>query len=100
MLEDPHRAKAQRLRQAVLQSQAHTSLESRQAAAANTNDGTPLLAYAAQVHRDAVRVTDEQVAALKQTHSEDALFEITVAAATGAGFARLDKLLAALEERP
>jgi alkylhydroperoxidase family enzyme len=57
-----------------------------------------LAAYVDTVARHAYKVTDEQVAALRAAgYSEDALFEITVSAALGAGLARLERGLAALE---
>lgn len=55
--------------------------------------------YVDKVARYAPDVTDEDIAALKAAgYSEDAIFEVTVAAALGAGFARLEKGLALLEE--
>ena len=48
-------------------------------------------AYAAAVRRHAYRVTDAQVEALRAAGlSEDDVFELTVAAAVGAGLDRLD----------
>jgi alkylhydroperoxidase family enzyme len=47
-------------------------------------------AYAAPVRRHAYRVTDAQVEALRAAElSEDDIFELTVAAAVGAGLERL-----------
>ena len=62
-------------------------------------DGVPegLRPYVDTVARHAYRVTDRDVAALQQAgHSDDALFEITVAAAVGAALHRLERGLAAL----
>lgn len=60
---------------------------------------TELASYVAKVARYAYKVTDEDVEALLQTgYSEDALYEITVSAALGAGIMRLSCGLAALEE--
>lgn len=99
MATDPYRAKALLLRQSVLAGDGVVSPALRAAAAANAAIANePVAQYVAQIHRDAVRVTDASVAALKQEHSEDALFELTVAAATGAGMQRLDILLALLED--
>jgi alkylhydroperoxidase family enzyme len=54
-------------------------------------------AYAATVRRHAYRVTDAQVEALRAAGlSEDDIFELTVAAAVGAGLDRLDAGLQAL----
>ena len=59
---------------------------------------TELQTYVKKVALYAYKVTDEDVAALREAgYSEDAIFEITVSAALGAGIARLDRGLAALE---
>jgi hypothetical protein len=51
-----------------------------------------------KVARNAYKVTDEDIEFLKsQGYSEDALFEITLSAALGAGMVRLDSGLAALK---
>lgn len=48
-------------------------------------------AYAATVRRHAYKVTDAQVNALREAElTEDEIFELTVAAAAGAGLDRLD----------
>ena len=55
-------------------------------------------AYAATVRRHAYRVTDAQVEALRAADfNEDDVFELTVAAAVGAGLERLDAGLQALQ---
>jgi hypothetical protein len=51
-----------------------------------------------KVRRHAYKVTDEDVAALKERYSEDQLFEIIVAAAFGAAEKRLQAGLLALEQ--
>ena len=57
----------------------------------------PLASYVDKVARHAYKVTDEDVAALQRGgNSDDALFEITVAAALGAALVRLDRGMAAL----
>ena len=54
--------------------------------------------YVEKVARYAYKVTDEDIQALQQAgYSEDAIFEITVSAALGAGMARLERGLAALK---
>ncbi|MSQ81837.1 MAG: hypothetical protein EXR77_02845 [Myxococcales bacterium] len=99
MATDPYRAKAMLLRQTVLAGHGVVAPAVRSAAAANAAIADEQIAqYVAQIHRDALRVTDASVDALKQNHTEDALFELTVAAATGAGMQRLDILLALLED--
>lgn len=58
-----------------------------------------LTAYIDKVIYHAYRVTDEDVNALKQAgYSEQAIFEVTVCAAVGAGMGRLERGLAALKE--
>ena len=59
----------------------------------------PLGAYIDKVARHAYRVTDEDVAALQRGgNTDDALFEVTVAAAVGAALARLERGLATLRQ--
>lgn len=53
----------------------------------------------AKVTDRAYKVTDQDVDELRRAgHSEDAIFEITVSAALGAGLTRLERGLAALSE--
>lgn len=57
-----------------------------------------LARFVGKVARDAYRVTDDDVEALRASGwSDDALFELIVATASGAGLARLEHGLAALE---
>lgn len=57
-----------------------------------------LTEYIEKVIRHAYRVTDDDISRLKETgYSEDAIFEITLAAALGAGMGRLERGLAALK---
>lgn len=56
-----------------------------------------LAEYVDTVALHAYKVSDQQVARLKKAgYSEDAIFEITIAAALGAGMGRLERGLAAL----
>ena len=67
--------------------------------ARGAHDGGPpaFTRYVEKVAHHAYRVTDEDVAALHRAgHSDDSLFEITVAAAVGAALHRLDRGMAAL----
>lgn len=58
-----------------------------------------LIPYIDKIALHAYKVTDEDIAMLQENgYSEDALFEITLSAALGAGLARLHYGLAALEE--
>lgn len=67
--------------------------------AAGTRDGVPeaLRPYVDKVANHAYKVTDQDVAALKAAgHSDDTIFEITVAAAVGAALHRVARGMAAL----
>jgi alkylhydroperoxidase family enzyme len=56
-----------------------------------------LASFIDTVARHAYKVTDADVAGLKEAgYSDDAIFEITVAAAVGAAMHRLDRGMAAL----
>jgi hypothetical protein len=58
-----------------------------------------LQAYLEKVVRHAYKVTDEEFQSLLESgYSEEAIFEITVSAALGAGMGRLERGLAALQE--
>lgn len=82
---------------AVLDAPGDTPGDLRRAALHNRGVPAPLAAYVDKVARHAYRVTDADVAALQQAgHSDDSLFEITVAAAVGAALHRLDRGMAAL----
>lgn len=92
-----------RLVDAVLTHPGHTPPELRRAVlerAAGTGgrDVPPALAdYVNKVAKHAYKVTDEDVGRLQQAgHSDDTLFEVTVAAALGAALGRLERGLAAL----
>lgn len=87
----------ERLVSAVLAAPGETPGDLRRAAIHNRAVPAPLAAYVDKVARHAYRVTDADVAALQQAgHSDDTLFEITVAAAVGAALHRLDRGMAAL----
>ncbi len=59
----------------------------------------PLSQYVAKVRGESYRITDDDVLALLATgYSQDAVFEITVAAALGAAMQRLEAGLCVLRE--
>ncbi len=67
--------------------------------AGGARDGVPpaLTRYVDMVAGHAYRITNEDVAALQAAgHSDDGIFEITVAAAVGAAMRRLERGMAAL----
>ncbi|MFD4676377.1 hypothetical protein ACFWNN_42110 [Lentzea sp. NPDC058450] len=80
------------LRHNVLEAPAVTPPALRQAAAAGDAWGS----YAATVRTDSYRLTDEDIARLRHDHTEDEIFEVTVAAAVGAALDHHDKALKVL----
>lgn len=84
------------LGQVLLEGPGEASPEVRQAAALGKGEGA-LGDYVRQVHAAADRVTAGQVEALRGQHSDDVLFEVTVAAAYGAAKERHDAALRALD---
>lgn len=86
---------------AVLESPGATPPQQRWAAFHRRMDelAPGLRAYVEKVATVAYRITDEDVDALKRAgHSEDAIFEITAAAALGAAIMRLERGLIVLNE--
>lgn len=107
---DRHLAIRQKLIDAVLTTPGETDsalrrqIEARAARLAGVErpvgDAVPeaLRPYLDKVARHAYKVTDEDVQALQeQGYSEDAILEITLSAALGAGMSRLERGLAALK---
>lgn len=87
------------LRHAVLSAPATTDSALRRAAAAGGQLPGPLASYAATVRDAAYRVTDADIAGLTAAgHTEDEIFEITVAAAVGAALRGFDAGRRALPE--
>ena len=57
-----------------------------------------LESYVDKVARHAFKVTDADIEALRDSgYSEDAIFELTLSAALGAGIARLERAMAAMK---
>ena len=87
----------ERLLDAVLSASGTTPGEVRRAAVERGSLPSALAAYVDKVALHAYKVTDDDIAALQRAgYSDDAVFEITVAAAVGAAFHRLDRGMAAL----
>jgi alkylhydroperoxidase family enzyme len=81
---------ARRVVDAVLDGEGATSAQARHAAFAGHADDPAVARYLDLVRRHAYRVTEEDVEGLRGAGlDEDAIFELTVAAATGAGAKRL-----------
>lgn len=84
------RAKAARLVDVTLEAEGATSAEARHAAFAGRADDPVLAHYVDVVRKHAYRITDEDVERLRDAGlDDDAIFEMTVAAALGAGAERL-----------
>lgn len=94
---DRHRPKLDALRAAILDGPGVLPAEVRRAAAVDDGVPEPFTAYVDAIHRHAYRITDATVAGLGEAGADDdAVFEISVAAAYGAARIRLDAGLAAL----
>jgi len=78
------------LRHAVLAAPAATPPELRAAAAAGDGLDEPWRSYAARVRDASDTIGDDDVARLAAAYGEDAVFEVTVAAAVGAALATYD----------
>lgn len=86
-----------RLVEAVLSTPGETPAELRRSALERATAPGSLGPYVSNVARHAYKITDTDVAQLRHGgHSDDTLFEITVAAAVGAALHRLDRGMAAL----
>ena len=95
---DRHADEVVALLQAVLESPAVTDPATR-AAAFNNTLPPPLGQYVAKVHGESYRIAEGEVEALLASgYSQDAVFELTVAAALGAAKQRLEAGLRALRE--
>jgi alkylhydroperoxidase family enzyme len=90
------------VRRAVFEAPAHTDPGLRRAAGDGERLPDPWGDYAATVRDRSYRVSDADIAALKEAGcTDDEIFEVTVAAAMGAALHRLDAGLAALRgDRP
>lgn len=76
----------------------HASAADRRAAFANQNVPDSARALIDKIAKTAWKVTDEDVAAAKQHHTEDQLFELAVCAAMGQATRQLDAAMAVLDE--
>lgn len=98
-MNDPYTERMQRLEQAVLAGPGQLAVSVRQAAAFSRAVPAELEQYVQKVSQFAYKVTDEDVAALREAgYSEDQIFELTVSIALGAGLSRLKAGQAALAE--
>ena len=87
------------LRKAVLQSPGVTTLALRRAAAERGDLPDSLAGYVNTLHEHADRVGDHDIVELQKAgYDDDAIFEITIAAAVGAASHRCARALAVLDE--
>lgn len=87
------------VRRAVFEDPAETEPALRRGAGAGSPLADPWGTYAEKVRDHSYRITDADMAALKAAgRTEEEIFEITVAAATGAALQRLEAGLRALRE--
>src|SRR5262245_48797998 len=98
-MNDRFRTARERVAEGVLRGKATLPVEIRQAAAARADAGPPAATeWVRKVHDHAYKTTEEDVALLKAAGlDEDAIFELTVAAAVGAASLRMERALRALE---
>ena len=97
---DRHVHAVNALRQAVFQSSGSTELAIRAAAGSGGELPEPVGSYAAKVRDQSYRITDADFARLTAAGlSDDAIFEITIAAVVGAALQRLDAGMGALRGR-
>ena len=95
----PHQHRFERLRRCVIAGVGHLDARQRRAAFDRQLDALPgeLRAYVGKVHDHAYRITDGDVEALLAAgYSEDEVFELTAAAAVGAGLSRLERACRAM----
>jgi hypothetical protein len=94
---DRHARRLGDLRRAVLDGDGVTDRELRAAAASGASMSEPLGSYTAKVRDASYRITDEDVEGLKVDGiGEEAIFEVTVAAALGAALQRFEAGLRAV----
>jgi alkylhydroperoxidase family enzyme len=97
---DRHALAVDALRHAVFQSPGSTQPAVRMAAGRGGELPEPLAAYAAKVRDQSYRIGDADFAGLAAAGlSDDAIFEITIAAAVGAALQRLDAGMNAVRGR-
>jgi hypothetical protein len=94
-----HAGERAALLQGVLQSPGTTDTALREKAFSGVSTVPDVAAFLAKVREQSYRITDQDMTALRAAgYSEDAVFELTVAAAIGAADRRLQAGLQALAE--
>jgi alkylhydroperoxidase family enzyme len=93
---DPYAPLREKVLQRVLEGTGESDPSLRQAVAERTGVPADLRALVEKIHDHAYKVTDEDIARLQPTYSDDQLFEIIVSASLGASRRRLMAGLKAL----
>ena len=94
---DPHAHLRDRVLERVLEGDGDMDAAIRQAAAEGRGVPADVQTLVDKIHRHAYKVTDDDIARLRSTYSDDQLFELVVSASLGASRNRLMAGLAALE---
>lgn len=95
---DPHAALRDRVLQLVLDGPGESDPALRRAAAEGRGVPDELAPFIEKIHAHAYKVTDDDIARLQASYSDDQLFEVVVSAALGASRQRLDAGLEALRD--
>jgi hypothetical protein len=98
VIPDPHARFRDRVLETVLYGPGETDPAIRRAAADGQGVPAELQGLVDKIHRDAYKVTDEDLGRLQPKYADDQLFEIVVSAALGASRNRLLAGLEALDE--
>jgi hypothetical protein len=95
---DPHAHLRDRVVESVIRGAGQSDPALRRAAADGIAAPPELQSLIDKIHRHAYKVTDDDVARLREKYPDDQLFEIIVSAALGASLSRLNAGLQALDE--
>ena len=95
---DPHASLRDRVLQSVLQGAGESDPALRAAAADSGGVPADLSALVDKIHRHAYKVTDDDIARVRERYGDDQMFEIIVSAALGASRRRLLAGLEALDQ--
>jgi alkylhydroperoxidase family enzyme len=95
---DPYAPLREKVLQRALEGMGESDPSLRRAVAERTGVPADLQVLVEKIHDHAYKVTDEDIARLRSTYSDDQLFEIVVSAALGASQQRLVAGLKALAD--
>jgi hypothetical protein len=98
MIPDPHSELRDRVFRTVFDGPGQSDPALRNAVAEGTGVPADLQTLVDKIHDHAYKVTDDDLAQLRTTYSDDEMFEIVVSTALGASRKRLLAGLAALEK--